>query len=163
MQNFFGPALCGELSLFEEEAVIRDVLNQTEIVSRSNDRFPSITPSDQQINNLALASRVERGGWLVEQKNLGIKHQNRGEGDSFFLSAGEAMRGAMPEMSDLHKLQHRFDAPLDLIPRPFQLQRPEGDFIKNGRIEELHVGILKDQPNAPAEAVGESVPGQFLS
>ena len=43
------------------------------------------------------------------------------------------------------------DTAKNLISAPAQLQRAEGDFIKNGGIEQLNVGILKHQRHPAPE------------
>jgi len=43
------------------------------------------------------------------------------------------------------------DTKKNLISAPAQLQRAEGDFIKNGGIEQLNVGILKHQRHPAPE------------
>ena len=58
----------------------------------------------------------------------------------------------MPEVHGRQYLLHPF---ANLAGRPAQLQRPEGQFIKHGRIEELDIWILKHQSNPLSERVRE--------
>ena len=43
------------------------------------------------------------------------------------------------------------DRMANLFPGPAELQRPKGHLIKNGRIEELYVRVLKQERHAPSE------------
>ena len=63
-------------ALLHYEAVIGNILNQTQIVSCGDHGLAAIAPADQQVDDLALAAGVERRGRLVEQQNFRVEHEH---------------------------------------------------------------------------------------
>jgi hypothetical protein len=53
------------------------------------------------------------------------------------------VRRAILEMRDREFRERSGHALADLVLRPAELQRPEGEFVENRRTEELDVGVLK--------------------
>src|SRR5436305_13558606 len=80
-------ALRSNLSPLKNEAIIGDIFYQSELVSRDDYRLIAIAPADEQIDNLALAARIERGGGFIKQENLGIENQHRGQRDPLLLAS----------------------------------------------------------------------------
>ena len=89
------------LPVLENEAVIRDVFYQPEVVSGGDYGLAAIAPADQQIDNLTLAFRIERRGGFVQQQYFGIEHQHGSQRHAFFFAAGEPVRRAILQMRDL--------------------------------------------------------------
>src|SRR5208337_4669880 len=90
------------------------------------------------------------------QQDVGIEDDDRGQGHSLFLSARQAIRRTIAKMSDTHQFQRLRHLLQYLLPRPLQLQRPEGHFVKYGGIEQLHVGVLEDQRHPSPETDGKT-------
>src|SRR5471032_1054851 len=151
-QQLRGFTMSGDFTRLEDEAVIRDVFNQSQVVRCRNHRLAAIAPTDQQIDDLALALGVERRRGLIEQQHFGIEYQNRRQRDSFLFAAGELVRRAVLQMPDLHQVKRPVDPAHDFIFCPSELQRRKRDFIEDGRVEKLDIGVLKYQPN-PASKI----------
>src|SRR5262245_61331263 len=72
------------------------------------------------------------------------------------------MGSALAQMADLEHLQHLLDSLLDLGFGPVQLQGTKGDFVKDRRVEELHIGVLKDKSDSLAKSIGKVIILQTL-
>ncbi len=74
----------------------------------------------KQVDHLRLDRAIQRGGWLVQEQEPGLKHQRPSDGDALTLASGELVRVAMPRLRvNVHLLQGLNDT---LVPR---LWRPE--------------------------------------
>lgn len=91
-QQFRGFTVGGNFTGLKDEAVIRDVFNQAQVVGCGNHGLSTIAPTDEQIDDLALAFWVQRRRGLIEQQHFGIEYQNRRQRDSFLFAAGEPVR-----------------------------------------------------------------------
>ena len=68
---------------------------------------------------------------------------DRRDGHTLLLAAGERVRRAIEELVDAQMRGHvRHQSP-DLVPWEAQLQRAEGELVAHVRAEELHVGVLE--------------------
>ena len=135
VQDFRRRARRDNASALEDMAVVRNIFDQIEIVSGSDHRLSSAAATHQKVDHLALALGIKRGGGFVQQQDFGIENQHRRQRDPLFFSRREVMRRAVLQVRDLHLLEHLGDAKTNLFLRPLQLQRPESDFVKHGRIE----------------------------
>src|SRR5205085_2337429 len=98
----------------------------------------------------------------------GIEDEHGRQRYPFLLSSREAVRRAVAEMGDAHVLEGVLHAFADLRFWPAELERTEGDFIEDAGIEQLHVGVLKDQSHASTETekelvIAQAPLGQFLA
>jgi hypothetical protein len=57
----------GQLASVQQNAAIRDVEREIQIMSGNHDRAFPIAERREQIENLTLAARIERGRGLIEQ------------------------------------------------------------------------------------------------
>jgi len=73
-----GPALGHQLAAVEHEALVGDFFEVFQAVRGRDHGFRSAAPLDQQVDDLAVAARIERGGGFVEQQHGGIEHQDAG-------------------------------------------------------------------------------------
>ncbi len=80
-----------------------------------------------------LAARIEAGGRLVHQPNLGFQGEQRSQGDAALLSAGKMMRGAMTQLLYPEGGESRVHSLINLGPRQAELEWGEGQLIHNGR------------------------------
>ena len=80
--------------------------------------FFAAAPGDQEVEDAGGAARVERGGGLIEQKDFGIQHDRRGDGDALLFPSGEAMRRAIPEVRDIQADEGGFHGFADFVFRP---------------------------------------------
>src|ERR1700730_17310487 len=74
-----GRTAGGKGAVVENVGFVGDVLQRFQVVGGEDDGLAGAAPIDQEIDDLALAAGVERGGGFVEQQDLGIDHQNAGE------------------------------------------------------------------------------------
>ena len=125
---------------------------------RCDHRLRRAFPLLNEIDDLALAARIERCRRLVQQQHLGIEHQDRSQRDPFLLAAGEAIGRTVAKMRDRPCSSSVCSTSRQyLFLRPLQLQRREGDFVEHRGIEQLHIGILEDQRHAPPKGKCEVV------
>jgi hypothetical protein len=75
-QNFRGRAGRNDPALQKNVAEIGNVVQQIEIVSCGDHRFPPSAATHQEVDHLALAFGIQRRRWLIQQQNLGIKDQD---------------------------------------------------------------------------------------
>ena len=156
-QQFCGSNGRHDIALIHDVNHVGDVFQQIQLVRGCDYRRMRILPSLDQIHHLALAFGVECRSWFVQQQYIRLHNQYGGESNFFLFAAGEPIRRPVPQMIDADELQHFLDAPQHLLPLQAELQRPECDLIEYGRVEQLHVGILKDERHSPAENRAEGV------
>jgi hypothetical protein len=66
----------------------RQLLRRIQVLGAENQAFPSIRPADQKVDEIALASWIESGRGLVEEKDLGMQRKHRSQGHLLLLTAG---------------------------------------------------------------------------
>src|SRR6267378_5257626 len=79
-------AFSDHCTMLKNEAIIGYVLDDIEVVSGRNDRLDTAPPTDKEIDQLALAFRIQCGCGLVKKQDFRVKNQNRGEGYSFLFA-----------------------------------------------------------------------------
>ena len=60
----------------ENVTVVRDVLHQVEIMSGRDYRLAPTAATHQEVDHLALAFRIKRGGGLVQQQDVRIEDEH---------------------------------------------------------------------------------------
>ena len=83
--------------------------------------------------------------------------QHGSQGHAFLLAAGKLVRGALAQFFDLQVAQRRFDQPFHFLLVHPKLERREGQFIPDGRHEQLHIAILENQADPAAELKVEGI------
>ena len=156
MENVKRAAFGDEAAALKERAAVGDFFEAVEIMGGDDDGLGATAPGDQEIDDLAFAARIEGGGGFVEEKNFGVENHNGGDGDALLFAAGEAVRGAVAQVGDVEGGKCGFNSFADARFGPAELQGTEGEFVEDGGIEELDVGILEDQADAAAEGIGEA-------
>ena len=106
---------------------------------------------DDGVQNLLTASRVQHGGWLVQNDAARLHGDDAGNGDALLLSAGEQMGrvGAVFVHSD--RFQGVVHAAADLLRRYAEILRRKGHILLHHVGDQLVVGILKDHANRAAD------------
>ena len=74
-QNFRGRAGRDDPALQENVAKIGNVIQQIQIVSCGDHRFPPAAATHQEVDHLALAFGIQSRRGLIQQQNFGIKDQ----------------------------------------------------------------------------------------
>ena len=144
---------CG-LPAFEDQAPVRDILDDLKVVGGGDDRLGSL-PRDETVDDMTLRRGIQPGGRLVEQEHLRFEHENGCQGHAFLFPAGKPVRSTRTQMGELHFAHRLLDAVPDDASRPAELERPESDLVEHGGIEELDFGILENQGDTPSEIEGE--------
>ena len=116
---------------------------------------PSRLPLVEHVEQPDLAARVEGVGRLVEQQDVWLHGDDRGDGDALLLAARERVRRPVEELLDAQVLGHVAHAAADLVLRQAELQRPEGELVEDAGAEQLHVGVLEDEADPGAEVAAE--------
>ncbi len=135
--------------------MVGNVFDDGEIVRAGNHGLDSSAQAHKKIHGLACTARIECRRRLIQQQNLGIENEYGRQRHALLLPRREMMRRAIPQMRDLHHFQDLLHLGANILPRPFHLQRPKGNFVKHGRREELDVRVLKDKSHAAAEGVSK--------
>ena len=114
----------------------------------------------QQLDEPVLGARVEPGRGLVEEQHLGTRGEDGGERHLLLLAARQPVRRPLREGVEAEEPQRVGDTLLHLGPLQTQMQRPEGDLVAHGGVEELHVGALEDHADAAAKGLGLRLVGR---
>ena len=88
---------------------------------------------------------VQAGGGLIQQEQLRLHGQDRGQGDQLFFAPGKLIGHPVFKAGQAQTF-HSFPGDLNRLGRSFPLvQRAEGHILENRGTEELIVGMLKEQ------------------
>jgi hypothetical protein len=142
----------------EEEAAaleIEDARRQLEgaadaLLGENDRRAESLDRAEEEPRGI----RVELRGRLVEQEQVRLEGERRGEGDTLELAAGELGRPATPQVERSDRLERTLDARADLRRRRAEVLEPEGDLVLDERHHDLVLGILEDGRDRPGEIRG---------
>ena len=110
----------------------------------------------QQAEDARFARGVEIRGRLIEDEDLGAHRQQRGDGDSLLLAAGEHVRGTVAVARQPYNVQRPPHPRLNLVGRHAQVLRPECDLVLHPHLRKLHLRVLEDQAGR-ASQVGHGV------
>ncbi len=141
--------------LAEHQRAVGEVGQQRQIVCGRDERQSGVVQFLEQLQQHRLAARVEPRGGLVEQQDGGAHDEEGGERDALLLAAAEALREAGAEVEETEQVQRIVEAGADFTFRPPQLQRAESQFIFDGGVEELRLGVLKQKADFLTEACSE--------
>ena len=119
--------------------------------------------SGDQFDKVPPIPRIQIAGGFIQGQDAGIHGEHRGQRHPLALSLAEMMRGAARIGVIQHHVAQGFLDPLaDLLRRNPQIERTEGDILKNRRAKELIVGILEEEPHLLADElqipVGDRLP-----
>ena len=96
--------------------------------------------------------RIQPGGGLIQQQDGGVEREDGSQRHAALFAAAErpgetVLIGIEIQPHRVHRPAHPFTQ------RSLQLQlfRPVGDLVAHVLLEELHLGVLEDQPGQPAE------------
>ena len=112
-----GETLGHQLAGVQDVAAVGNVFEVSQVVGGGDYRLDAAGPFDQQIDELAVAARIERRRGLVEQQHRGVEDQHAGQGDLLLLAAGKAVRDPVLQVEDAEAVQNLVDALAAL--RPF--------------------------------------------
>jgi hypothetical protein len=111
----------------------------------------------EHLEELAAGARVEVRRGLVEDEELGLHGEHRGDRDAAALAHRELVRRPVGGIAHADGGERFLDPVERLLAREAEVERAEGDVFANGGHEELVVGVLEDEPDAGAEVVDRLV------
>jgi len=149
-------------TVLEDVRVICDVGHRVEVVGGGDNGFAGVGPTDQEVDDHALAFGIEGGSWFVEQDDLGVEDEHRCNGDALLFAAREAMWCSVAQVRYLEHVERVGDRAGYFLLVPAHLQRPKGHFVVDGRVEQLHIGILKDKCHPAPEGVRVGIFHQLM-
>ena len=97
---------------------------------------------------------VELGRRLVEQQELRLERERRGEADALQLPARELDRAPVARCDAPTSAERRGDLRPDLLRRDGDVLEPERDLVLDARHHDLVLGILEDRRDDPRELGG---------
>ena len=115
---------------------------------------PLLVQAAQQPDQLVAGHRVELGGGLVEEDELGAGHQGRGEGYALQLAAGEGVDGAVEEVRDGERQRHLLDGAGAGGRRVAAHLQRQGDLGGDGGRDDLRLRVLGDVADDRGELAG---------
>ena len=105
----------------------------------------------QDLGELAARDGVEVCRGLVEHEDLGVAREDGGQGGAAALPAREVHRRPVGELRHADGLERLLDPQRQLRLGDPEVGRPERDVVGDGRHEQLVVGVLEDDADAPAD------------
>ncbi len=147
-------SLRNEPTRLEHEAMVGDFLNAIQIVRGGDHRAPGALPPRQQVNRLTLTLGSSVAVGSSSNNTSGSSTSTEAMATRFFSPparrCGARSHGWRMSMdSSIAATRSR------IVSRAAQLQGAERHFFKNSRVEELHVGVLKDHAAAAPKAERE--------
>ena len=94
---------------------------------------------------------IELGHRLVEEQQLRLERERRGQADPLQLAAGELDRLPAPEVERVDRLERALDTGPDFRRRDAEVLEPEGDLVGDDGHHDLVLGILKDRRDRAGE------------
>ena len=86
-QDLCGFPFSNHTASRENITIIRDILDNTQIVCGRNHCLGSPAPTHQGIDHLACALRVKRRRGLIQEENVRVKHEHRGKCHAFLFAS----------------------------------------------------------------------------
>ena len=114
--------------------------------------FPGV--AGQQIEHRHRRGRVQLGGRLVQHEHLGVQRQHRGHGHLLLLAAGQAVDGAVAQISDAHGVKRLVHARGNLLTWHREVLQAVEDLVLHHRGHHLRVDVLAHTAHQPRQ-VGE--------
>ena len=115
-----------------------------------DERLSPLVELIQHLHDLLRAGRIEIGGGLIQDHNLGLHGQDAGNGHPLLLPATQMVGRTALISGEAHILQSKAHVLFDLLGWISQIGRPEGDVLVNRRRKELVVRVLEDHAHCPA-------------
>jgi len=143
------------LLLAEHDDAGGEQRREIELVRRDDERVTALVERCQEIDEVSTAARIEVRRRLVEQDDVGLHDQHRGQSDALLLPAAELERGTAGQMGEMQFFEHTLDRVAHAVGWPAELEWPEGDVVEDGRREQLDVRFLEDQPDTLVQPVAE--------
>ena len=138
-------------ALAQHRHLVSPLIGQAHVVGRHDQRGASLVKARHEAHQVPGAAGVEAGQRFVKDQRLRAHGYRAGDGGALLLPVAEHMRGAVPEVGDLERLERVFDATACLYLGDAEIQRPERHVLVHAAGEELVVGILEDEADGRAQ------------
>ena len=110
-----------------------------------------VVKTGQEFDQGSAGARVQVGGGLVHDQDVGRHRQHRGNGDRPFFAAGQLIGRPVAEMFHPDPSKGGKHALLHLFGREAKVERTKGDVLKHRWHEQLVVRVLENHPNRAAD------------
>ena len=107
--------------------------------------------AEHDLGQLPAGHRVEVRRRLVEDEDVGSHRQHRGQGDAPALAEAEVVRRPLGGVGHADRVQRLRGAGRQLVAAQAEVGRPEGDVVTDRGHEQLVVGVLEHDADAPAD------------
>ena len=105
-----GRALAHDQAVVDDRDPIAELVGLLEVLGGEEDRRPLAVDPAQLLPDRQPAGRVEPGGRLVEEQDVGLVHQRRGEVEPPLHAAGVALDHAVGGVLELDQLEQLLGA-----------------------------------------------------
>ena len=104
--QLIGRAFRDDVAVVHDGYAVAELFRLVHVVRREHDR-PALALEDRdQVPELPARLRIETGGRLVEEEQLGPADERAGEGEPLFLAAGEIRNTGAPFFLQLDEANH---------------------------------------------------------
>lgn len=117
-----------------------------------DDQHRGLQPG-QRLGQLPARDRVEIGRRFVENENVGLAGQHGGQRGAPALPGGQMRRAAVGVVGQRHRVQRPGHAGGQRVTAHTEIGRAERDVLRDGRHEQLVVGVLEHQPDPSADVL----------
>ena len=140
-----GPSDARAATVPETDAILGQGRDVSRVVRHEDERDRRLIPQPLQVRRQRTASLgVQTREGFVEEKDPRVHAEGAGDGDAARFAAGEGLRPAMTEASQIHQIERRLDRN-----RPRRVTRPEGEIVGDGQVRKQS-RILEDEADPAA-------------
>jgi hypothetical protein len=144
LDDVIDRALRDNAAELEENCALSQRPGQEYVVGNDDLR---LRQGSQRFDEMGAGGRIEKGCRLVEQDDLGLHDQDAGQGRQAFLTGAEVVRGALAQAGEPDGGERLQDAAADFVLVASCVGGTEGYVLRDGRHEQLIVGVLEQEPD----------------
>src|SRR5688572_11263820 len=153
VEELFRRVLLDDLAEIHEDDAVGDGAGEAHLVRDAQHGHAGARQLDHHLQHFLDHFRIERGGRLVEQHDLGVHAQRARDRDALLLAAGQLARILVRLLWNLHALEvvhrHLFRFLLRHLAYP---DRRQGQVLDDGQVRE-QVEVLEHHPDFAAHLV----------
>ncbi len=154
LNQFAGRSERDAAAVIDNRYAVGEALRLVHVMRCEDDRAALGLECRDQVPKLPPGLRIESGGWLVEEKEVGISYERASHGEPLFLSAGEF---SDPSFALFFELDHG-DHAVNRWPAPVKTAEQAHDFRNRQFLREL--GLLELHAEALPQVGGSGFPVQ---
>ena len=148
LAELLGAALGDDAALAQDRHAVGEVLGLVHVVGGEEDRLAERLEALDHVPGVAPGGRVEAGGRLVEEDQVGVADDPDRDVGAAFLAAGEGADAGVAFVAEADQLDRLVDRPRRLVEAG-----EEGDRLVHGP-ERVELALLQDQADAVAPGAG---------